>query len=382
MKSPKVLRQKLRRQWQNGALRETSLLNPDHWPLTLPIGKPSPAQITEEIAAVREHIQSWRSVKEGEVTWQLVNFRSTAEPVELPVSWQLNCADEWVPAMADKGIQQEYLLLSNVIKQINPLFHPIIIRQRQQILSKGGDETIQTCEVALQLTPGYANGRPLRALSIAGCDSKFFERNRALLIKLLETRFDSQALELGLGSFLNAQDEGEHWLLVVPLETGLLPFNQQRVRSSELAKTSLPGSHLLIVENERSLYQLPKLPGTIAILGAGLNLSWLKAHWIREKKIAYWGDIDTWGLTMLATVRDLQPTITALLMTQEIFEEHKQHSVSEAVIANQSAPAKLAEHEQQLYLHLAALKRGRLEQEFITDERVKRTVIQWHGSNT
>jgi hypothetical protein len=381
MKSPELLRQKLQRQWKNRELRENRLLGSDQWPLTIAIGKPSPREITHHISAVRRHIENWRNIKGGEVIWQLVNFRSTAEAVQLPISWQLNCADEWVEAIANKSIQQEFLLLSTVIKHTNPLFHPTIICQRQQLLSKGAEEIIQACEVAQQLTPNCADGRPLRALSIAGCDSKFFERNRSLLTKLLKIRFDPQALEQGLESFLGAQDESEHWLLVAPLETGLLPFSQQRVRSSELVKIALPGRHLLIVENERSLYQLPMLPGTIAILGAGLNLSWLKARWISDKNVAYWGDIDTWGLTMLATVRDHQPTVTALLMEQKLFDECHQYTVSEAVTANQSAPSMLTEQEQQLYLYLIKLNKGRLEQEFIPDEQVKREITRWHSSN-
>jgi len=38
------------------------------------------------------------------------------------------------------------------------------------------------------------------------------------------------------------------------------------------------------------------------------------------KQIAYWGDMDTSGLTMLAKARSLQPGLTALLMSRELFE--------------------------------------------------------------
>ncbi len=378
MKTPDELRLKLRRQWHNSALRQRRLLEPGQWPLNLSIGRPLPAVMTEDIAAVREHMQRWRKVTKGEVVWQPVNYRSTAEAVQLPVNWMLHSANEWVDAMADESIRQEYLLLSKVIDDVDPLFHNLIIRQRQQLLSRGAEEAIKACEVALQLEPGCAVGRPLRALSIAGCDSKFFERNRTLLVRLLEQRFGSQVIEQGLEQFLAAQDESEHWLLVVPLQAGLLPFAQQRVRSSELAQTPLPGSHLLIVENERSLYQLPPLPGTIAILGAGLNLNWMQAAWIAEKSIAYWGDIDTWGLTMLATARSYQPALTPLLMDKETFEScGKESAVAEPVTASQSAPSMLTEHETALYLYLVGLEKGRLEQEFVPDALVKREMSRW-----
>ncbi len=380
MKTPEELRHKLRRQWQNGRLREQRLLDHKVWPVSLSIGKPSPALISSEISAVRKHIELWRKVTTGAIDWQPVNYRSTAEAVQLPLNWVLQSADEWIEAMADTTIRQEYLLLSTILADVDPLFHPLLIRQRQQLLSRCAEETINACEVALQVEPGCAEGKPLRALSVAGCDSKFFERNRTLLGKLLEQRFDQQVIDRGLEFFLGALDESEHWLLVVPLEAGLLPFRQQRVRSSEFAQTPLPGTHLLIVENERSLYQLPSLRGTIAILGAGLNLSWMQADWINNKNIAYWGDIDTWGLSMLATARSYQPTLTPLLMDEETFQSYrKEKAVAEPVTAGESIPSKLTDQEKALYLRLCRSEKGRLEQEFIPDDRVKNEIARWHA---
>ncbi|MBL3598428.1 MAG: hypothetical protein JMN25_01005 [gamma proteobacterium endosymbiont of Lamellibrachia anaximandri] len=380
MKTPEDLRHKLRRQWQNGKLREQRLLDHSAWPLTLPIGKPSPAQINNEISAVRKHINLWRKVTAGEIDWQPVNYRSTAEAVQLPLNWVLQSADEWIEAMADTTIRQEYLLVTTILADVDPLFHPLLIRQRQQLLSRGVEETIKACEVALQLESGCAEGKPLRALSVAGCDSKFFERNRTLVGKLLELRFGQQVIDRGLEFFLRALDESEHWLLVVPLEAGLLPFRQLRVRSSELTQTPLPGTHLLIVENERSLYQLPSLPDTIAILGAGLNLSWMQADWINNKNIAYWGDIDTWGLSMLASARSYQPALTPVLMDEETFEHcNKEKAVAEPVTAGESIPSKLTEQEKALYLRLCRSEKGRLEQEFVPDDLVKNEIARWHS---
>ena len=120
------------------------------------------------------------------------------------------------------------------------------------------------------MTAGCALGRPLRALSALGVDSKFFERNRGLLIQLLDVRFEGEVSDRGLGEeFLGALSEGDHWLLVAPLGPGLLPFSQQRIRASELQSVALPGSHVLIVENERCLHQLPALADTVACWGRG-----------------------------------------------------------------------------------------------------------------
>lgn len=242
MKTPDALRDKLRGQWRNGDTRRRRLLGEDPWPSTLPIGKPAPALMAKDVATVRAHIERWRRVRVGEVRWEAVSYRSLAGAVELPVSWVLHSIEEWVEAMADAEIRREYRLLSGVIAAVDPRFHPLIVRQRQHLLTHGAEETIRACTVAARLTPGCAAGRPLRALSIAGCDSKFFERHRPLLTRLLELRFGDAVAHQGLESFLGALDEGEHWLLIAPLAPGLLPFEQLRLRSSELRRSPCPAA--------------------------------------------------------------------------------------------------------------------------------------------
>src|SRR5690606_16053872 len=100
--------------------------------------------------------------------------------------------------------------------------------------------------------------------------------------------------------------------------------------------TALPARRILLVENERSLRQLPQpLPGTIAILGSGLNLAWLAAPWLQACDVAYWGDLDTWGLAMLATARRHLPQLHALLMDRSSFDAHVQRAVAEPVHATE-----------------------------------------------
>lgn len=238
---------------------------------------------------------------------------------------------------------------------------------------------MQAVQLAQILEPGCAQGTPLRALGLGGVDSKFYERNRHLLIKLLDIRHAGLASELGLEPFLNAAEENEHWLLLVDLSDGLLPYRQMRVRDSELQHTALPAANLLIVENERCVHQLPINPScdAVAVLGAGLNLSWMKSSWMQSKNIAYWGDLDTWGLTMLARARENQPHLSPLLMTRETFDKYSAgRAVPEPVPAN-SPPATLTDTEKRLFEYLQAQKKGRLEQEYLPRERVVDAVRQW-----
>jgi hypothetical protein len=274
----------------------------------------------------------------------------------------------------------EHGVIASVLSRTDPLFAHVVIRQLRSVINAGEDVVLQSIRLAEALAPGCANGRPLRAVSLAGIDSKFFERNRTLIQQLLDVRFDGQASEQGLEAFLGALDDNDHWLLVAPLESGLLPFARQSVPASDLYRSGVPGTHLLIVENERSLHQVPKLPSTVAIFGSGLNLSWMQASWLSTKVIGYWGDIDTWGLTMLATARTQQPHLQALLMNAEVFQAHAARSaVIERTPAAAIAPQALTFEEAALYLRLRAAERGRLEQEFLPPQLVGDELRRWRG---
>ena len=274
-------------------------------------------------------------------------------------------------------MQREYATLQRLLREADPIFHRTLVRQRNVFIEESEENVIRAAQIAMHLEPGCAQGRPLRALSILGTDTKFFERHRRIMIELLDARFDGQVADLGLEAFLGAPEEGDHWLLVVPLAPNLLPFDQLRVRAAELRSVRLPGSHLLIVENEQCLHQLPRLPDTIAILGAGLHLEWMSAPGYAQKQIAYWGDMDTWGLTILAKARTLQGRLTALMMTRELFDLYQAAAVPESFPAGAQPPEELTCVEQEFYRRLLGLEKGRVEQEFIPRERVVAELEQW-----
>ena len=381
MKSPAELRARWTRQWQDADLREMRLLQAEAWPIALSIGKPPPSVLEREPERVREHVQRWRQIDSVQVHWEAVSFRAASEPVLLPLRWQLDSPSAWIEASGDAVVQAEFRRLSRLAAALDPQFQRLLIRQRHLWRERPDEEILATACFALQLAPGCAQGRPLRALAPAGWDSKFIERNRSLLTQLLDLRFEGQASELGLEALLDAPVNAEHWLLLMPLQPGLLPFALQRVRAGELATRPLAASRLLVVENEQSLHQLPELPDTVAVLGAGLNLDWLDAAWLRDRRIAYWGDIDTWGLRMLALARQRQPRLNALLMDRATFERFAAAAVAEPYPAGAAPPAELLPAERELYQYLHGLERGRLEQEFLSVEVCHAALWQWHGGS-
>lgn len=378
MYSPDELREKLARQWDNAKLRAERLLPPGNWPLCLTIGKPSAKIFAEQPQRVLQHVQLWRQVAVGRVEWEEVSYRASDGPVSMPLRWIMNGPSDWINAAADATVSREFRLLEGIIEQVDPIFHPLLISHRSLWRNKGSQDIISAARLASRLEPGCAKGLPLRLLSGQGVDTKFIENNISLLTRLLDMRFSGEASEQGLTTFLDAFDESSHWVLVVPLSPGLLPFKKCRVTTAELAETTLPASRVLMIENEQCLHQLPELSDTIAVLGCGLDVQWLSSVVLDKKRVAYWGDMDSWGLLMLARARRCRPTLDVLLMNRELFEQYASKSaVPEPVKAQEAIPDGLLNEEGDFYRYLTCLPRGRLEQEFLPAGVVGEELVRW-----
>nr|MCU0711900.1 DUF2220 domain-containing protein [Pirellula sp.] len=130
-------------------------------------------------------------------------------------------------------------------------------------------------------------------------------------------------------------------------------------------------------ENEACQHHLPHVPDTIAVLGAGFDLSWTDAEWLRSKRVAYWGDIDSWGLSFLSMARRSISHIEPLMMTAAVFETYRSSSVREPVPASAATPSELTKEEAEFYHALLNAEHGRLEQEFLPIEYVHQSIDQW-----
>ncbi|HYF19082.1 MAG TPA: Wadjet anti-phage system protein JetD domain-containing protein [Ramlibacter sp.] len=380
MIGPADLAARLRRQWDRAALREERLLGGD-WPLRLAIAAPSSPDVRERPDAVRRHLLAWQAVDCGVVEWQERSYRSAAEPVRVPAAWVLASADDWVRAMRDPVVERSWQRLRALLAQADPRLRPALVRQLRLVDATTDEDLGTACALVPALRPGLAAGLPLRAVPSGGGDTKFWERNAALLTLLLEALHPGQVRDGGLEGFLGAARDGEHWLYLVDLQGSLLPWRELRIRDGDLHEQSLPGDALLVVENLQCRHQLhlpQPLPGTVAVLGCGLNLAWMAAPWVRDRRVAYWGDLDTWGLAMLARARSHAPHLRALLMDEATLEAcGPQHAVPEPVPAPQQAPAGLTAAERALYERLRSSQRGRLEQEFVPAARVQQALLHF-----
>lgn len=365
------------RQWATTRTRAARLLDAGQWPLVVTLPRPPAGLVAGGgWAEVRAHLDAWRRVTVGEVVWEPVSYRATGEPIDVPVRWVLRSPTEWVAATGSDVVRREHDMLARLVAGADARYRQFLVERSPLVLRHPEGEVAAALRVVEELDEGCAGGVPLRALPVAGVDTKFFERNRALVTALLDVRFGGEVSARGLEGFLGAAGPDGHWLLVADLDGGLLPYRRMRVTDGDLAAHGVAGHRLLVVENERCLHVLPAVAGTVGVLGAGLNVGWVAGPGLAGHAVAYWGDLDTWGLTMLARARAARPDLVALLMDGATFDAHEGRAVPEPQPAR-APEAGLQPAEAALFARLAAAERGRLEQELLPADLVAAAVARW-----
>ena len=206
-------------------------------------------------------------------------------------------------------------------------------------------------------------------------DSKWLERRRAALARLWNTvtgenvssaDFLEHAGLLRLPQFVlvkNAAawvgEEAAEEVVQLPVET--------------LAKKAPESPVVLIIENEQTALSLdfPDVPIFLA-LGYGVTLL-ANLPWMKEKRILYFGDLDTHGLAILAECRRLFPQTESVLMDLPTFERWRDFAVTEPK-GTALSPEHLTPEERALANVLSA-GRLRLEQERIPLEEVRGALL-------
>lgn len=234
-----------------------------------------------------------------------------------------------------------------------------------------------------QLRCGLGRGSFLRSLPLDGVHTKFLEENSGTVYLIVNAWTKGEVEQAGgLEAWLECLSKGEDRILVRPLcantRAAFAGASKLWVTSDDLASMQLPGTHLLIVENETSGLALSDLSNTVAVAGAGGNLAWLEELDVSGKVLGYWGDIDSWGLRLLSIARGYRPSLTALMMDEATLDRHPGGIVVEDTV-DRSSPANLRDGEIRLLSRLLSHTVGpaRLEQEKLGGDWILQHINAW-----
>jgi hypothetical protein len=167
----------------------------------------------------------------------------------------------------------------------------------------------------------------LRQIPLYGMDTKFFEAHRAVLAELLtaclpENAYDSRITGLAKSGF----ERKFGFLYDVPivrlrlLDDTIwpnLPHRDVSVPSDRFAAMDIPDCQtVFITENKVNGLSFPLFERGVVIFGLGYGIGHLaETRWLRDKRVVYWGDIDTHGYGILSMLRAKLPHVESILMS-------------------------------------------------------------------
>jgi len=173
----------------------------------------------------------------------------------------------------------------------------------------------------------------IRELSIAEVDTKFIEKHKTILDKLLRNILDERSFDSSVTGFKDYGFERKY-LLKFPLPLVRFRILDEKLKLFGLSDITLPINEfeqlkidcktVFVVENKITTLSFPKRKDAIVIFGSGYSVGILKSTtWLKDKKIYYWGDIDRDGFAILSQFRGYFSQVQSMMMddkTIELFE--------------------------------------------------------------
>ena len=387
----KVIQLIRRREWDNTASLKARLLGEKAFPIRIGLKPPNGHSALSDVAYFLRFIAEWKAFSHQEmIQWKSKIFRNFSEQI-VPTFLTVNSIKQLIQLLGSDAQERGKLwernmaLLLNIEDegQFKQRLYPTLVRWIEVIEKLSEKESKLLAKLLLQLKQGLGSGCYLRALPLNGIDTKFLENHQALIEDLIDTLHCGAVAEAGgLLNWLDCHINPKDWLTIRPLcedsrkALGNLPIF--KIPSNVLKTYELPAKNILVVENLQSGLALPYMNDTIAVIGCGKNVAWMNAEWLHQKHVGYWGDIDTWGLSILSDARRQFAFVEPLMMDIDTLKIHEESMIIELEPVS-TIPQFLRGDEIILFNDLASrrFKSNRLEQERILSDYSRQKLQNW-----
>ncbi len=229
----------------------------------------------------------------------------------------------------------------------------------------------------------------LRHLDVPGVDTKFVERHRKVLGRLLAQVLPEDQIDRTARTFAGRygfRERSSYVRFRILDQVPELPssITEAELRVDELAALRLSVTTVFIIENRASYLDFPRVPNAMAVFGEGFGVTVLdQISWLGDCELVYWGDIDTHGFAILDRLRKRVPAVSSILMDRATLIDHLSHVVVEERPTD--APlAALTDAEAAVHRDLIEDRFGpkvRLEQERIRFAALRGALSPWIGDD-
>jgi hypothetical protein len=369
----------LRRRWDSGSLL-AKYASGDGWePIGLSLRGPTVSDVASDFGAAQDWARSWLDparhgfrIECTTVGGRVVGFN------EVPRRAWVDSFEQACRILKVNDLVREFDKATSLAEAKVPRL-AAWARANPMALLATRDSWPDLLRTVQWIDQSAAASHYLREIDVPGIDTKFIEQHRGILTTLLEAQLDPERVDLSRPRSDFAGRFGfrgkPEYVRMRALDGELIGgFTEYTVRVDELADRPPTQGTVFIVENETTYLALPTAMEAIAICSGGYAVSRLAGlPWLAERRVIYWGDIDTHGFAMLSQLRSSLPLTDSILMDQATLLAHEGQWVREPKPTNARLPG-LNEAEHGLYVDLIEGRFGeavRLEQERISFGSVK-----------
>ncbi len=375
----------LKREWNNDAGLKARLLNRKPFPIRIGLKPPAGRSAIADMAHFQKFIGQWRSYSSQKtIQWESRRYRALAEQT-VPKFFILENIKELIEFVGSKALARSEIWAKNMAPMlaISEALYPVLVKHLKTFESIRLADAELLGRVVKQLSSQIGAGLYLRALPLVGVDTKFLENYQTLISDVLDVLYNGEiTANGGMLEWLGCLENPRGWLTVRPLcesvKANIGGFPVMQLHSDVLREHALPANNILVVENMQSGLGLPLLEDTIAVFGGGKNISWMDANWLKSRRVAYWGDIDTWGLSILSDVRAKLSSVKAIMMDPDTLRHHEDRMAVEPEPL-QHLPKFLTDAEAQIFsdLKVGNYLGSRLEQERLSPDYIRIKLEAW-----
>jgi hypothetical protein len=332
--TPAELRAQVQRLWDRGDILAGLVSGETPFPRRLVLRRPTAAELLDRFDEARAWIGELRRLRHCRVELREVGHRVLG-PNALPREvW----VDTFEDAVALIGRQREVAHFRQLVELTRAREPRLLewVAQRPLRALQLADEWVRLLGIVAWLTTNPLPGIYLRQVDLPGVHTKFIEAHRGVLIELLDRVLPPEAIDQsisGVSQFARRygfRDKPERIRFrILDPRHALLPGSEIHditLDAPSFAALERRVPRVLITENEINFLALPPLRDTMVIFGAGYGFETLgRTRWLADRRIHYWGDIDTHGFAILDQLRGQLGQVESFLMdraTLLAFESH------------------------------------------------------------
>ena len=305
------IRKRLERKWTTGKILALCVSDQPFEPLRIPVKHPTARELTHQFDKARtwvEHIKEHagkQNKKFYSIEWREFTHQTLGKN-KLPKAVIFQTLDHILSYLGKTKQTEHYQTLFKEITAPYPELAGLLIQKPHEVL-KHGLVWEKLLAIVSYMKKNPCPGIYLRQLEIPEVDTKFIETHKSWLVKLLTCVLPQNAVKnqaKGAAAFENRfgfrSKPARIRFRTLDPDFTLMGLSDLEIPANDFRHLPITPDTVFIVENDINGLAFPPFSKALVIFGLGYGLTALsQAHWMADKPIWYWGDIDTHGFAML-----------------------------------------------------------------------------------